>query len=140
MSRAEYSRKWKAANPEKVAEYARRHAANPSRKEYHRNWMREYRKNNPGALKSARTRHLRKKYGLTVEQYSDMFAAQGFACAVCGSDNSRNTSGNWHTDHSHVTGKVRGILCHKCNAGLGMADDDPSRLDLMAQYLRHHAF
>lgn len=46
-----------------------------------------------------------------------MFESQGKACAICRSETTRGQG--WHTDHSHDTGEVRGILCHDCNVALG---------------------
>lgn len=84
-----------------------------------------------------RERNLSRKYGLSQAAWDEMFAGQGFACAVCGTE--EHGGMNWATDHNHKTGEVRGILCRACNLALGMAGDNPSTLDLMAQYLRHHA-
>lgn len=44
----------------------------------------------------------------------------------------------WHTDHDHKTKKVRGILCHACNSGLGLVKEDVTRLLALAQYLVFH--
>ena len=76
-----------------------------------------------------------KRYGLTPEQYIDLFEAQGGVCAICGSP---DTAGkNWHIDHCHKTGKTRGILCQGCNLGLGNFRDDVDRLHLAVAYLIH---
>lgn len=70
------------------------------------------------------------KYGLTVLQWNEMFAAQGGACALCRSTTANNKSGTFETDHDHSCcpgprscGKcVRGLLCHPCNIRLGWID------------------
>ena len=58
------------------------------------------------------------KYGITEQQWLDMWDAQGHVCGCCGTDNPNSTLG-WHTDHCHTTGRFRGILCMNCNRGLG---------------------
>jgi len=65
-------------------------------------------------------------YALTVEQYDEMLAAQGDKCALCETDNSgRNNpdkkwkAGHWNVDHDHEIGRVRGLVCHKCNVRIG---------------------
>lgn len=77
---------------------------------------------------------LKKKYGITSEQRDQMLVAQGGVCAVCGGDNSESKR-NWHVDHCHTSGKVRGILCHLCNVGLGHFRDKPELLKTAAAYL-----
>ena len=81
---------------------------------------------------------LRRKYGWTVDDFQTQLEAQGGACAIC-RDTVPGGHNYWHVDHDHSTGKVRGILCHNCNLGVGNAADDPKRLRAMARYLRAHA-
>lgn len=83
------------------------------------------------ALESTRTyaRELRKRYGLTLDEYEKLSAS---GCAICGvSAGSRRLC----VDHDHKTGKIRGILCGNCNSGLGRFKDDPELLRKAAQYL-----
>lgn len=75
-------------------------------------------------------RYYKRKYGLTREEVEAMITAQGFKCAVCEVENPE-----WHTDHCHVSGAVRGILCRLCNSMLGFAKDRPDILRAGAAYL-----
>ena len=61
---------------------------------------------------------IKTRYGMTVEQVEEMRLAQGGACAVC-----KKPLGKCHIDHDHNTGKVRGLLCHRCNVMIGGWDD-----------------
>ena len=57
----------------------------------------------------------RKQLGVSDEQYDAMLAGQGGGCAICG--NPPKTR-RLDTDHDHRTGRVRGLLCHRCNRAL----------------------
>lgn len=85
---------------------------------------------------------LRTKYGLTVQEYAAMLAAQGGVCAICKKpETSLNKSGNVKglaVDHCHSRNKVRKLLCNKCNLGLGAFEDDIARMRLAIQYLEAH--
>lgn len=84
---------------------------------------------------SERNRKL-KKYGLTLEQYNFMLEAQNNSCAICKED--KKTIRDWHVDHCHTTGKVRGILCHHCNLLLGNARDNKNTLYNAINYLNKY--
>ena len=77
----------------------------------------------------AREQHLKRTFGLTEEQLAVMVSAQGGVCAIC------EVAKPIHTDHDHVTGRVRGVLCGPCNMGLGQFADDPRRLQAAIEYL-----
>lgn len=82
--------------------------------------------------------HLLNKYGITLEQYNDIFNKQDRRCAICGSSEPNGNTG-WHTDHDHELnkrGKIRGILCFRCNVILGMARDDPTLFVRAVRYLK----
>jgi hypothetical protein len=68
-------------------------------------------------------------YGLTLEQQNDLLAHNNGMCPIC---HDRPIT---DIDHCHVTGKVRGALCHNCNAGIGMLRDSPEFLRSAAKYL-----
>jgi hypothetical protein len=65
-----------------------------------------------------RNRRYVRLYGITKEQKDGMLLRQG-GCAACGATDPGAIKG-WQVDHDHVTGKVRGVLCHPCNTTLGM--------------------
>ena len=71
------------------------------------------------------------KYGITLDDYNQMLAAQNNMCAVC----KRVPEGYFYIDHCHKTKTVRGLLCLRCNTGLGNFRDDPSILQSAISYL-----
>lgn len=79
---------------------------------------------------------IKRNYGLSKDQWLLLFAAQGNRCACCGSIAPRSKNG-WHTDHDHVTNKLRGIVCHPCNVMLGAARDSVEILEAGKRYLQH---
>lgn len=81
-----------------------------------------------------RNGNLKAKYGITAAQYDQMLEAQGHGCAICGRRECR-TGKALAVDHSHVTGKVRGLLCGSCNKGIGLLQDSPELLTRAARYL-----
>ena len=84
----------------------------------------------------ARTRMLRRNYGLTPEAYDAMVKAQSNQCLICHSLGEDVRNGRLVVDHCHATGVVRGLLCPKCNLLLGHADDTIERLEQAIIYLR----
>jgi hypothetical protein len=80
---------------------------------------------------------LKKTYGITIEDYNKMFEEQKGCCAICGRHQSEEKK-RLHTDHDHATGKVRGLLCVKCNNLLGQAKDSIEILELSIEYLKRH--
>lgn len=77
-----------------------------------------------------------KKYGLTPEQYDAILSAQGGVCAICKTNWMRGGYRHLDVDHDHTTGKVRGLLCGRCNRGLGYFKDNPQNLAAAIDYLR----
>lgn len=80
---------------------------------------------------------LLRKFGLTLEQYDEMLAAQDGCCSICKSD-ATIEGHSFDVDHDHKTGKVRGILCRTCNLMLGAGKDDPDILYAGWRYLLEH--
>lgn len=78
---------------------------------------------------------LRRRYGLTLEQHDAMLAAQNGVCAICCRPEEHKKYTRLSVDHDHDTGKVRGLLCRRCNSMLANSGDDPALLIRGAQYL-----
>ena len=75
-----------------------------------------------------------KKYGLSREDYTQRLSTQGGACACCGA--LRNEDGRrFYVDHCHVTGRVRGLLCYRCNTGIGSLGDNAEGVRRALDYL-----
>ncbi len=82
-----------------------------------------------------------KKYGITPETYQELFNLQEGKCAICFSSevSVARRSYNLFVDHDHETGKVRGLLCHHCNTGLGHFRDKTEVLQEAIRYLNAHS-
>lgn len=77
------------------------------------------------------TSRIMQEYGLTTEERDKLVQAQGGRCAIC----QREFEGEPYVDHDHATRKVRGLLCHHCNSGLGMFRDSSQLLLRAAKYV-----
>jgi hypothetical protein len=76
---------------------------------------------------------LKTRYGLTPEQRDTLFARQGHACAICKTTESTRP---WNVDHCHTTGRVRAILCERCNIVVGRVEEDAAVAQSIADYIR----
>ena len=86
-----------------------------------------------------RNNKLKNQYGLTIEDVEIILKNQGYKCAICGEELFLFGSSNKltaHVDHNHETGEVRGLLCDKCNRGLGYFRDNPEYLLSAISYLK----
>lgn len=117
-----YANQYRKNNPEKMAEYHHRKmeriAIDPAYKEQR-------------SSKQKNTTYLR-KYGISLSTALEMLAKQG-GCAICGCGLDRDTM---NVDHCHTTGVIRGILCGKCNHGLGLLGDTMESVAIALQYLK----
>lgn len=75
---------------------------------------------------------LRSKYKITTRRYHAMLDAQGGRCAIC---KQIPSNARFAVDHCHRTNRVRGLLCGKCNIGLGAFGDSAGRLKNAILYL-----
>jgi hypothetical protein len=103
------ARKWRENNPEKAAKVARKWALENPDKRRALEW---------------------KRLGITDCESAERLWSAPHVCQICGTQ-----TGNFRIDHDHKTGKVRGLLCHKCNVGIGYFLDDPALLMKAIQYL-----
>lgn len=78
---------------------------------------------------------IQKKYGIGLEEFTDLLAKQGGGCAICGATRGSKKSESLFVDHDHKTGKIRGLLCSHCNSMLGHSRDKVSNLRRGIQYL-----
>jgi len=85
----------------------------------------------------SKLKYMVSRYGLTVEKYQQMVLDQGGVCKIC----SQPPCDRWnrlHVDHCHKTGKVRALLCHKCNTAIGNLRDDIALLYKAIAYLEEY--
>ena len=106
--------------------------------------MKQYHEENKDHLRELhRLRRVERKYNLPREKYLQMIVDQQNLCAIC------HQPETWLTyrdktvrplcvDHCHKTGNVRELLCVKCNALLGHAQDNPEILKSAIEYLLKH--
>lgn len=85
------------------------------------------------ATGSDRDRYYRRTYGITDQAYGMMLDRQDGLCAIC--RNTPETGTRLVVDHDHTTAGIRGLLCQRCNQGLGMFGDDPANLASAIIYL-----
>lgn len=88
--------------------------------------VKEYRASPKGRLWRKKY-NLEKSYGITLEQWQEMYDLQEGCCKICKRHQSE-LDRTLFVDHDHKTGKVRGLLCSLCNQFLGRIDDDPTTL------------
>lgn len=84
---------------------------------------------------------LKKRYSITDSDYMNLLKLQNYCCAICKIhiDDHRKRKGakkNFAVDHSHEDNKVRGLLCYKCNMGLGYFNDSIIKIQEALKYLR----
>jgi hypothetical protein len=85
--------------------------------------------------KKAIKRGILKRYGITPEQYTELFNKQEGCCAICGRHQTEFKAA-LGVDHDHITGIVRGLLCYRCNSFLGYVKDDIQILLKAINYLQ----
>lgn len=121
VATSKYRDKLKLSNPE---EYKKR------RSEYRKGWKA---KNPEKHYANKKHESLKRKYGITLDQFNEILSDQGFKCKSCNENLDINKSR--HVDHCHKTGKIRGILCLHCNVALGYVKDSIDRLKSLIKYL-----
>ena len=127
--------------PEEREERARkrreRYATDAEYRERAKQQARENNKRNPHTKRNGR---LKADFNITLEEYNALLEKQGGACAICGTKETGvqepgKREHSMYVDHDHATGAVRGLLCSRCNFGLGQFRDDPKLLLRAVAYL-----
>lgn len=111
-----------------------------SMRSYQRAKQKIYRTEDPDRYRGYR---YKRNYGIGLVEYKAMFEAQGGLCAVCKRENDvfLKKSGarkNLSVDHDHSTGKIRGLLCERCNHSLGKLREDFDIIINLAKYVQEH--
>jgi hypothetical protein len=99
------------------------------KREYGRGWAKTEK-----GKRSGTAGYVKRTFGITLEEYESLI--QDSPCAICGEV--RPPFGNrssMYLDHDHKTGRVRGVLCHQCNTGIGVFKDSPELLRAAIEYL-----
>lgn len=96
--------------------------------------------NREAVKKQSKDSQLKNQFGITLQEYEEILEKQNGVCAICGCNNNHksNPKGDidrLSVDHNHQTGKVRGLLCSRCNFGIGQFNDDPTLLISAIDYL-----
>ncbi len=86
-------------------------------------------------LERVKNQELIRTYGITIDQYHEMLAQQNGACAICEKKFANTKRKDLYVDHCHATLRVRGLLCQKCNQGLGLFEDSLDSLKRAISYL-----
>lgn len=115
----------------------------PDCKECNKKGSAKWAKNNK---KDVRSRQyfwsIKHRYNLTKDQYNAMLLEQSGKCAICDTIPKLNRKGEntvkMHVDHCHKTGKVRGLLCGKCNSAIGLFEDDTNRMKNAIMYIERN--
>lgn len=155
--RREYNNQWYAKNKEKLREQQK--AYREKRKEYMINYQKEYYEKNKEKLnlqnksnyennkeyrkeKAAehwkKVKHtkpaLKSQYGITIDDYNRMFEEQEGCCYICGV-HQNNLDNSLNVDHNHATGRVRKLLCRKCNLAIGIIKENTNTINNLIKYL-----
>jgi hypothetical protein len=80
-----------------------------------------------------RNKHLRRRFGITQDEYEFLLTRQGGVCAIC--KRPPPVKGHLAVDHNHITGQLRGLLCRACNTALGSFNEDRETLAEALRYL-----
>ena len=119
-SKKESSKRYRDKNKDKIKSYAHEYMQVPEKKAKRNKYWGEYR--------------LKRNYGLTQEDYKKLLEQQKGVCAICGCKPNGKALA---VDHNHTTGKIRGLLCHDCNVGIGFLKEDISILQKSIEYLKY---
>ena len=121
-----YQRKWAKEHLEQNRNKRRKWVKTHPKQAYEIdcNWAKEHRE-------QKRRYAIKHRYGITFEEHEQLLKGQNGVCAICGDIRGKRGLG---VDHDHDTKQIRGLLCSKCNIGLGFFADNPEWLYKAANY------
>lgn len=124
-----YNKEWRAKNREKMRQKSKDYY--DANKEKVSQTSAAWAKANTNRVKS---NNLKRTYGIDLVEFNTMLERQHYSCAICAAtlDGGRDT----HVDHCHESGRVRGLLCGKCNMALGLFQERSQLLERAAAYLQ----
>ena len=129
---AEYTKKHPGQKKASARKYRETHKDNAYAAQ--KEWHKKHPEKKPEYAMNGYKRHLRVKFGITIQDYDDMYIEQGGRCAICGVHQSE-TQKRLCVDHDHESGNVRGLLCDRCNTSIGKFNDDINLLHNAIKYL-----
>lgn len=146
LSAAERQASYRARHPGRIVAYKHSQARRDSDERYRTEkrdsvraaWM-KYR-SGPKYRATYLNNHLKRSYGITLDEYNSLLESQGGVCKICGGKDSRVWKDGRKqlaplcVDHNHISGKVRGLLCNKCNVAIALAKDS---VDILASAIRY---
>ena len=133
--RRQSTKRWSESNKDKVEKYLQKPSVKVARKKARERW---YKRNKIKVHKRITAARRKRELGISPEYYDSKYKEQQGCCAICGihqSELKRALSG----DHSHITGKPRGLLCGSCNPQLGYYEkfiNDKDLVERFNQYLK----
>lgn len=128
----ELAKKKQEYNPTRNEARRIRYREDEEYREYTKLKVKRYQESHPDVRKNQRMR----KYGISAKDYEEMWDKQNGRCLICGEK--KENKGKYNSlfvDHNHETGKVRGLLCQRCNFLIGQARDDVKVLKSAIKYL-----
>lgn len=123
----EYQKRWWAEHKGIASVYMQKYLSKPGNRKKSQDRRDDWAKRNPNKVIEKRV----SKYGLTFVKYNEMLLSQNNSCKICLNVFAEQPC----VDHDHSTGKVRGLLCKKCNIGLGAFKDKVVNLENAIRYL-----
>jgi hypothetical protein len=89
-------------------------------------------------IESSRRAHLKRMFGITLEEYNTMLEEQNGVCGICKKPESYGRASFLSVDHCHNSETIRGLLCNNCNRAIGLLKDDIEVLENAVKYLKKH--
>ncbi len=127
-STPEYNKQYKKDHPNWWKKYSKSKKGKEANK--------RYKKSKKGKMANKRYK-LKMRYGISLEEYNEMFNEQDGKCAICGIHQSL-LSQSLSVDHNHITGDVRALLCNDCNLLIGHCFERIETLKKAIKYLKKY--